>query len=518
MDRWAAWSRGTPGGLLWHPVAVLAVAMLAVNDHFLKQVVTGPLTGKISDFAGLVFFPLLLVAALELVAVVHRRPIPDRVRTLWFALGASGTVFSAIKVWPTATDTYNAFLGAGQWLIGGGPLTSRTPMPTAGVTDPTDLVAIPALAIAYWVGSGHKVMPASARLSPVALAALIAAGLLSLATSPAMRSSSVDYEEEIQLTRSAPVAVRNMVIDVTNRDPQLSDLDFVATATSETAEGGMTVIEDTPGVHVSLIASSLDVTPSRQYLAPALSLVDACRADCRREATVIIRLLDPAAHPESGVAAKLTVDLGAQADEEGTGPVDIDLSLTNDPESQFNGIPATATATRAGHVHVGADGAQIVDEFEIDAPQIVDEFEIVIDAAVLAEPLGYPLVAEVFVRHENKTAVGHPNALSAQFSFDSPARPPDAYWYWADVGTGWLDEPPPAPVSVDVLPLCLPAQECRISVTLEAIYEAWYNEPEESGAEPVAGSIDFDWYLEARLEAYDGRALPEGSVRIEPAN
>src|SRR4030095_5695986 len=55
-----------PGGALLHPVALLSIALLIVNDHFLKPTYSNWITGKLSDFAGLVFFPLLLVSAWEL--------------------------------------------------------------------------------------------------------------------------------------------------------------------------------------------------------------------------------------------------------------------------------------------------------------------------------------------------------------------------------------------------------------------------------------------------------------------
>lgn len=50
-----------------HPVALAAVAVLAANDHLLKGsgLLPGALTGKLSDVAGLFFFPLLLSAAIR---------------------------------------------------------------------------------------------------------------------------------------------------------------------------------------------------------------------------------------------------------------------------------------------------------------------------------------------------------------------------------------------------------------------------------------------------------------------
>jgi len=50
---------------LAHPLPLLAVVVLCLNDHFLKGsgLLPGWLTGKLSDFAGLFFFPILLCSA-----------------------------------------------------------------------------------------------------------------------------------------------------------------------------------------------------------------------------------------------------------------------------------------------------------------------------------------------------------------------------------------------------------------------------------------------------------------------
>jgi hypothetical protein len=45
---------------LLHPASLGAMALLGLNDHLFKWVFPGLITGKLSDFAGLVFFPLVL--------------------------------------------------------------------------------------------------------------------------------------------------------------------------------------------------------------------------------------------------------------------------------------------------------------------------------------------------------------------------------------------------------------------------------------------------------------------------
>ncbi|HCR70693.1 MAG TPA: hypothetical protein DIW23_04545 [Anaerolineae bacterium] len=53
--------------VLTHPLILLSIFILLINDHVLKVYIPSALTGKISDFAGLFFFPILLSAILNLV-------------------------------------------------------------------------------------------------------------------------------------------------------------------------------------------------------------------------------------------------------------------------------------------------------------------------------------------------------------------------------------------------------------------------------------------------------------------
>jgi hypothetical protein len=124
------------------PRPLLAVAMLALNDHVLKGagVLPGWLTGKLSDVAGLYFFPLLLLSLVEgSRALFAARPLPASSRrrlALGLAVATAGA-FVAVKLDPSANDLYAALLG-----------------PTA--MDTTDLVALPAALLGLReVGRGH---------------------------------------------------------------------------------------------------------------------------------------------------------------------------------------------------------------------------------------------------------------------------------------------------------------------------------------------------------------------------
>ena len=73
---------------LAHPGSVLALVVLVLNDHVLKQAWPGWVTGKLSDVAGLVVAPLLLAALLAIVRVPRPMPV---------ALAATGVGFVLCK-------------------------------------------------------------------------------------------------------------------------------------------------------------------------------------------------------------------------------------------------------------------------------------------------------------------------------------------------------------------------------------------------------------------------------------
>lgn len=140
------------------PIALAAIALLVINDHVLKTHFAGMMTGKLSDFAGMIFFPLLLAAALEQVGVRRGQ------RTVVAAAIATGLVFAAVKLWDPAGDAYRLGLAALQWPFRaiaalvqshGLPSLGRAPL----VADATDLVALPALAIPIWLCSVSAATP-----------------------------------------------------------------------------------------------------------------------------------------------------------------------------------------------------------------------------------------------------------------------------------------------------------------------------------------------------------------------
>ena len=114
---------------LAHPVPLAAVLVLAINDHVLKGSGWLPavITGKLSDLAGLFFFPVALTALLRIAPVTS-------------AL-ATGAVISALKTSPA----FNALVDL-VW----GP----------NVLDHTDLLCLPVLALSVaWMRGPRAAVP-----------------------------------------------------------------------------------------------------------------------------------------------------------------------------------------------------------------------------------------------------------------------------------------------------------------------------------------------------------------------
>lgn len=123
-----------------HPVALLALAVMVVNDWVLKPRL-GPsaLTGKLSDLGGLVAAPLFLTAAIGLVLLVFRAKHPHLThRRLVLSIAATGVVFAAIKLFPAAAAAFVAVISVVR--------------PAEVYLDRTDLLCLPILGIAYWIG------------------------------------------------------------------------------------------------------------------------------------------------------------------------------------------------------------------------------------------------------------------------------------------------------------------------------------------------------------------------------
>ncbi len=158
--------------LLTHPAALLALALLLVNDHVLRRLWPSALTGKLGDFAWLFFIPLVVVALLALLTPGRSQ---QRARVLpILAYGAVALVFTLAKTVPAV---HASVVSAASALFG---------FPVGWRMDPSDLFALPALALSAWLWRSTP-QPAvrTMHLAPAGWLALIFAALLTVANSPA---------------------------------------------------------------------------------------------------------------------------------------------------------------------------------------------------------------------------------------------------------------------------------------------------------------------------------------------
>lgn len=138
----------TPGDRLLHPVSLAASEAYLFDDWWLKAHHPGLVSGKLADVAGMIVLPLTLYALAEWIA---RRPLSTR--WLVAAIAVSAVGFAAVEVWTPAETAWCAAWGWMQWpfrAVAGWMVDGVVPpmRPVAAWSDPTDLLAIPAGALA----------------------------------------------------------------------------------------------------------------------------------------------------------------------------------------------------------------------------------------------------------------------------------------------------------------------------------------------------------------------------------
>lgn len=155
--------RLVPGDGLLHPVVVAALTVLLVNDHILKARFPGAITGKLSDFAGLVMFPLFIQALIEVVSSARRRFVKPSNVVLTVSILVSAAAFSALQLIPQVGDAYQVGFG---WLRSLPEVLHGLSAPRVALTqDPTDLVALVSLIVAWHVGARRSAIFRESRLA-----------------------------------------------------------------------------------------------------------------------------------------------------------------------------------------------------------------------------------------------------------------------------------------------------------------------------------------------------------------
>lgn len=125
-----------------NPIPALAVLGMAVNDHWLKNAYPSWLTGKLSDFLGVFYFPIFVCALICLSWNFMVRPFM-KTRIAYITNGLMGATMGltailmiGIKLSPTAAQQVQLVFSSLLFDI------HITP-------DPTDLVALLSLPLSY---------------------------------------------------------------------------------------------------------------------------------------------------------------------------------------------------------------------------------------------------------------------------------------------------------------------------------------------------------------------------------
>jgi len=208
---------------LLHPLPLTAVAVLAINDHLLKGsgILPGSITGKLSDVAGLFFFPVLLAAAFRGIAGIRRTKIDGDLRAFLavFAPIITGAGFAAVKL--------SAFVNA--------RVAETWGVMTMDATDLWTLLVLP-LSAAFLLRSKRPAEPArSASRRALDFAAVLAAGLASAATSaprsPPPPTPPQEVAAQVAAAPEDPDACASLTLTVCERSASRTFLVVEAAAT-----------------------------------------------------------------------------------------------------------------------------------------------------------------------------------------------------------------------------------------------------------------------------------------------
>ena len=240
-----------PERALAAPLWWIALLILVVNDHLLKDLVGGALTGKLSDFFGLIVAPPLFAA---IVRAKRRRLVAG-----CFAL--TGAVFAAIKLSPELARGWEglAALVGIRWSV---------------VCDPTDLLALPMLIVSWRALVPHMTDPLDIRRS-LERAGMVAGALACMATSAARPPEPVPMPGKVAALGWPGDPV--FVIDVRTgeRSVRIDPEDDVNAAVART--GMLFLLEDERLVSLSPYGKALHARPLGDADVHPLLLADDAR-------------------------------------------------------------------------------------------------------------------------------------------------------------------------------------------------------------------------------------------------
>lgn len=147
-----------PGDLLLRPPAVIAAALVVVNDQFLKERFGNWFTGKLSDIAGVFLLPLVMLSALELGRWARgRRPWGVARHEVLFTIAITAIGFTLVKLVGPVADAYANAIG---WIravvVSAAQREWRPPAPIEVIRDSTDLLVLPVLTASWLLARGRR--------------------------------------------------------------------------------------------------------------------------------------------------------------------------------------------------------------------------------------------------------------------------------------------------------------------------------------------------------------------------
>lgn len=156
-----------------HPLVIVSIVVLMVNDHFLKEQYPSLLTGKLSDVAGLIFFPVVVFSLFELTQRWQRKPLPSFRVAVVICL-TCGVGFALVKTVPAINAAYCQVLAGLRWPFrAGSALWSGEPVPglerVIVLRDATDLWTVAAVVVAMLILRGVTGRPRDATPAGVGL-------------------------------------------------------------------------------------------------------------------------------------------------------------------------------------------------------------------------------------------------------------------------------------------------------------------------------------------------------------
>ena len=125
--------------LLTHPLSLAALGLMLVNDQVLRRLSPSWWTGKLSDIAWVFVVPFVAAALLAWLVPGKNHPARHEAWTFALAFALTGMGFVLVKTIPAANDLATRIFYA---------ISGQIP---ALRLDPSDLLALPALALSFWL-------------------------------------------------------------------------------------------------------------------------------------------------------------------------------------------------------------------------------------------------------------------------------------------------------------------------------------------------------------------------------